>query len=497
MWNASLFLKLLKTKPEAYWQRRGERAAFKLFQRMAKIVPAYGDFLKKSGARLASVKKVEDFSNLPWLDKENYLRCYSLAELCWNGELKKGQWVFSATSGSTGEPFYFPREDAQDKQYALTAELYLRDNFAIQNHSTLYINGFAMGAWIGGLFTYQALKHVGARGNYRLSTINPGLNRVEILKAVKKLAPQFDLVIIGGYPPFVKDLVDVGLAEGIRWQDYNLRFIFSAEGFNEDFRDYIIRKAGLKNPYKDTLNHYGIVDLGTVAHETPLSILIRRLAVKNLRLYREIFGATHKLPTLAQYLPEFFYFEEVDGNLFCSANSGLPLFRYNLKDRGGVLALTEVRRRFQRSGLDLDEEIKKAGLADLVWNLPFVYVYERSDFAVSHYGANIYPETVRKALQHRRLEDSVTGKCVLEIQRNQKQDPEFLVHVELKPRARATLALANSAGDLILAELLKENSEYRNNHQQMGERTLPKIILQPYEHPEYFKSGGKQKWVKR
>jgi phenylacetate-CoA ligase len=496
MLNASLFLKLLKTKPEAYWQRRGERAALRLFQRMAKTVPAYADFLKKNGARPANVKNAEDFSNLPWLDKENYLRRYSLAELCWSGELKSGQWVFSATSGSTGEPFYFPREDAQDKQYALTAELYLRDNFAIQNHSTLYINGFAMGAWIGGLFTYQALKYVAARGKYRLSTINPGLNKVEILKAVKKLAPQFDLVIIGGYPPFVKDLVDAGLAEGIRWQDYNLRFIFSAEGFNEDFRDYIIRKTGLKNPYKDTLNHYGIVDLGTVAHETPLSILVRRLAVKNPRLYREIFGETHKLPTLAQYLPEFFYFEEKDGNLFCSAASGLPLFRYNLKDRGGMLTLAEMRRRFQKGGLDLDEEVKKVGLADSVWNLPFVYVYERSDFAVSHYGANIYPETVRKAIQHRRLEDFVTGKCVLEIQRNQKQDPELLVHVELKPRARATLALAKSASDLILAELLRENSEYRNNYEQMGKRILPKIVLQSYEHPEYFRPDGKQRWIK-
>jgi phenylacetate-coenzyme A ligase PaaK-like adenylate-forming protein len=48
----------------------------------------------------------------------------------------------------------------------------------------------------------------------------------------------------------------------VDWKKYNLRFIFSAEGFSETFRDYVAEVAGLKNAYLDTLNHYGTVDQG-------------------------------------------------------------------------------------------------------------------------------------------------------------------------------------------------------------------------------------------
>ena len=259
-----------------------------------------------------------------------------------NGEFASKHWVISSTSGSTGEPFYFPRTDEQDLQYALTAEMYLITNFQINKKTTLYINGFAMGVWIGGLFTYQAIKHVVSEGKYKLSIINPGINKNEIIKAIRKMGPHFDQIIIGGYPPFIKDLVDYGNDSDLEWKKMSVKFIFSAEGFSEDFRDYIISNVGLKNPYLDTLNHYGTVDIGTKSYETPICILIRRLALKNKDLYKSLFGDTSKLPTLTQYIPEHFYFEEVNGGIVCTAKSGIPLIRYNLKDNGGVYGFDKV-----------------------------------------------------------------------------------------------------------------------------------------------------------
>src|SRR6202034_2208750 len=113
---------------------------------------------------------------------DNYLRKYRREELCWDGQFSEGQWVISTTSGSTGEPFYFPRTNFQDEYYALTAELYLRENFQIHHHKTLYINAFAMGAWIGGLFTYEAIHRVAQRG-YALSVINPGIYKAEVINS--------------------------------------------------------------------------------------------------------------------------------------------------------------------------------------------------------------------------------------------------------------------------------------------------------------------------
>jgi phenylacetate-CoA ligase len=121
----------LKTKPETYWQRRGETRALLLFQQMAKRVPAYKDYLKKHKVNPAKIKTIADFKHIPTVDKRGYLKQYDLEKLCWDGKFSTKQWTLSSTSGTTGEPFYFPRTEAQDRQYALSAELYLRSNFQI------------------------------------------------------------------------------------------------------------------------------------------------------------------------------------------------------------------------------------------------------------------------------------------------------------------------------------------------------------------------------
>lgn len=487
----------LKTRPEKYWIKRGEKNALKLFHEMAKRVPAYRDFLKKNKVNPNKVKTINDFKSVPAIDKNNYLRYYPREKLFWDGQFKDKRWVISATSGSTGEPYYFPRGEDQDWQYALTAELYLRTNFEIHKRSTLYIVGFPMGIWIGGLFTYQALKLLSERGNYKLSIITPGINKLEIIKAVKNLGSHFDQIIIGSYAPFLKDIIDDGLNQGLNWKDYKLGFIFSAEGFSETFRDYVIKKTGLKNAYKDTLNHYGTVDLGTMSHETPLSILIRRMAVNDEKLYEIVFGQIHKLPTLTQYIPEMFFFEEVDGGLVCSASSGIPLVRYDLHDHGGILTLEETNKKFFDYGIDLFKETGKAQIAQTIWHLPFVYVYERSDFSVSFFAFQIYPETVKKALQDKALEDAVTGKFTMMVKYN-KQSNQFLeINIELKAGVKESDGLKNTARELIVQRLLKENSEYRKTSEEYPDRTIPEIVFWTYEDPTYFKSGTKQKWVKK
>jgi phenylacetate-CoA ligase len=495
--NPERILQDLRKKPERYWIKRGEKMALRLFRQMAERVPAYKDFLRKNRVNPEKIKTIKDFKLIPTVDKDNYLRKYHLEKLCWDGKFNERQWVFATTSGSTGKPFYFPREDRQDWQYTLTAELYLRTNFEIHKKSTLYINSFAMGAWIGGVFTYQAIRYLSMRGKYRLSIITPGINKDEIIKAVKNLGPKFEQIIIGGYPPFVKDTIDYGINQGIEWARYNLGIIFSAEGFSEEFRDYVVRKAALKNHYKDTLNHYGTVDLGTMSYETPLCILIRKRVVGDNAIHSSIFSRTDKLPTLTQFMPEMFYFEEMDGRLVCSAYSGLPLVRYDLKDTGGVFSLDKITERFSDHTFDLYKEAKKTKIDKTIWNLPFVYVYERSDLTVSLYGANIYPETIKMALQNKALEKSVTGRFTMLSKHDKNQDQYLEINIELKPSIKQTGLLRKKVQGLIITALLKDNAEYRTNYENMGERVFPKIVFWPYEDKVYFKSDGKQKWVKR
>jgi phenylacetate-CoA ligase len=486
----------LKTKPESYWIKRGEQMALRLFHEMARRVPAYKDFLAQHQFDPKRVQTIEEFKRVPLIDKDNYLRQYPREMTCWDGKFAENRWVISTTSGSTGEPFYFPRSDLQDEYYALTAELYLRENFYIQHRRTLYVDAFAMGAWIGGLHTYQGVKRIAEKG-YPLSIITPGVNRAEVINSVRNLGPNFDQVIIGCYPPILRDIIDLGIKEGLKWEQYNLGVVFAAEGFSESFRDYVASHGYLENIFTSSLNQYGTVDLGIMSHETPTAIAIRRQATEEPEIFRAMFGELNKQPTFTQFLPEMFYFEEVGGGVVCSSYSGLPLVRYDLKDHGGVLTQGQVGAIYQQSGKVLRDELKRVGIDAHSWNLPFVYVYERSDFSVTFSGAQIYPEEIRRALLDDTLQDKVTGKFTM-IAGYDKSAKNYLeINVELMQDVEPSQDLVQLITKTTVARLLKENSEYRSLYGEYGSALSPHVKLWPNEHPLYFSGKGKQKWVQK
>lgn len=487
---------LLSTSNERQLIIRGERMALRLFHDMAERVPAYKKFLKGNRIDHRSITSIKDFANLPLLDKQNYLREYPLHELCWDGALASRQFIISATSGSTGEPFYFPRTKEQDAQYALTAELYLRTNFQIQNKRTLYVNAFPLGVWIGGLFTYSAITMIADRGQYPLSVINPGISVPSTISAIRKLAPMFDQVIIGSYAPFLKDILDEGKQQGIVWSEIELGFVFSAEGFSEEFRDYVFSHTKKKQKHTATLNHYGTVDLGTMSYETPISILLRRHILASETLRNQIFGHTYKVPTLTQYLPEQFFFEEEKGGrLVCSARSGIPLVRYDLKDLGNVLTPSEME---SRANCSLEKLAQKGKISETFWKLPFVQVFERSDFSVSYYAFQIYPDTIRRALQQTDFSLVCSGKFLMRVMYDQDHNQELHINIEEYPGVHQVSALhRRKLLRAIHQQLMKESSEYQKTYAEKGDRILPILSFWEHGYPEFFAAGKKQQWIKK
>ncbi len=493
--SKSLHSRLLNDAPES-WQRTGRSRALLLFKEMSQRVPAYKDFLKVHSIDPDNIKTFKDLKSVPAIDKDNYLRKYPKNMLCWDGEFGSGAWVISTTSGSTGKPYYFPRQSSQDWQYTITAEQYLLTNFNIDKNKTLYVVGYPMGAWIGGVFTYEAIKNVSEKG-YDLSIITPGIHKQEIINAIKQLAESFDQIIIGAYAPFLRDIIEDGEKEGINWKNINVKFIFSAEAFSETFRDYVSNRVGLKNVYKDTLNHYGTVDIGTMAHETPLSILIRRRLIDSDDM-QLLFPERYKQPTFCQYDPAMFFFEEIKDTLYCSAYSGIPLFRYDLKDYGGVVPYKKAVGILKKNGYDIENELIANNLADTHWKTPFVYVYERNDFSVSYYAFNVYPEPIRKALQQKSIAEELTGKFTIYVDYAKNGQQRLYVVAERTSSSKEdSLVLAKRSRDLIHEMLLRESTEYPELFQMKGVIAKPVVTLRNYEDPEYFKPGTKQKWVKK
>ena len=492
--SAPFFNRLRAFKSED-WSRIQKTHMLSLFKRMSLEVPAYRRFLKTNKIQRNDIRTMEELTSVPAISKTNYLRKDSFSDLFWNGSMRSPQ-VLTSTSGSTGKSTYFARSHEVDEHAALIHELIFRTSSLKQDRSTLVIVCFGMGVWIGGLITYQAFEKMSRRG-YPLAILTPGINKAEILKALTDLAPQYEQIILAGYPPFLKDVIDEALAKGISFAKHRVKLLFAAEAFTESFRDYLVEKVGIKNPLTDAINIYGSADIGTMAFETPFSILARRLALKDDKLFADLFRGTAKTPTLAQFIPDFVSFEAPNGEILLSGDSSLPLLRYSIGDHGGVYTFRELIERYRAHGVDLLKEARAAGIRNCVFELPFVYVYERIDLATTLYGLQIYPETIKEVLLNKRFVDSLTGKLTLITKYDHNQDQYLEINLEQKPNTETSNVFTSELLAEIMKNLREKNSEFHELSNFLGKRAEPKLVFWPYEDPLYFKPGGKQSWVVR
>lgn len=493
---ADRVLKRIYQKSSGYWKKIREEKSLFIFYLCASKVKAYKDFLRKAKIDPLSIRSFDDFQEILPISKDNYLRSYPWEKLCVENSLTHQSLVLTSTSGSTGIPFYFPRNGVLDSQSSIYHQMFLQTSGVKSNKSTLVIVCFGMGVWIGGVITYEAFKTISERG-YSLTIITPGVNKREIYEALKNIGPKYEQIILCGYPPFIKDVVDEAKENGVTWNSFNLKIIFAAEAFSEKFRDYILKKTGMKNPYRDTMNIYGSADLGTMAQETPICILIRRLAIKNKQIYKKIFTDANRLPTLAQFNPDFINFDCVDKNIYCTGDNVLPLVRYEIGDHGGVLNFEDIEEIFKSEGKNLRAEAKKAGIGDSIVELPFVYVYERSDLSTKLFGAIVFPEYIKLALQNSTIEKYITGKFTMYTKHDKKQDEYLEVNVELKPGIIESHWLKEEVTRLCVDCLLEKSAEYKYLSGMLHERVVPRVIFWPHEHPLHFQTGIKQKWVKK
>lgn len=462
-----------------------------LFHSVAGSVPAYKLFLAQHGIDSASVQTIEDFYALPLVTKQNYLQRYPLADLCRDGRLESCDMI-AVSSGSTGTPTFWPRALSDELRIATRFEQIFHDSFFADRRRTLAVICFTLGTWVGGMYTASCCRYLAAKG-YPITVITPGNNKEEIFRVVQELGPAFEQVVLLGYPPFLKDIVDGGIARGIAWPRYRVKLVMAGEVFSEEWRTLVGERIGSREPCYDSAALYGTADAGVLANETPLSICIRRFLAENPAAAYALFGES-RLPTLGQYDPLNRFFEVESGVLLFSGDNGIPLVRYNILDSGGLVAHDAMLAFLAERGFDPLAELRRQGERG-ARRLPFVYVLGRSDFTVSYFGANIYPENVIVGLEQPEISAWVTGKFVLEVKEDADSNRFLAVVVELAPGVEATEQRRQAIADSILASLLRLNSEFAN-YVPPGYQA-PRVYLTPAGDPEYFPVGVKHRYTRK
>jgi phenylacetate-CoA ligase len=482
--SESYFLGDLDVALRGATARERDAGLLQFFYGVAAEVPAYREFLRANDVEPRAVRTVEDFRRLPSTSKQNYHQAYPLAALCRNGNLTACDFI-ALSSGSSGAPTAWPRFASDELGTAMRFEQVLVDTFQAGSRSTLGVVCFSLGSWVGGMFTTAACRHVAAKG-YPLTLVTPGNNIAEILRAVRGFAPAFQQVVLFGYPPFLKDVVDAGRADGIAWETLNVGLVTAGEVFSEQWRQLVCDRLGAADPSKATASLYGTADGGVLANETPLSIRIRRFLAERPALAHEVFGEP-RLPTLCQFDPMHRAFELHGEQLLFTGDGGVPLVRYDILDRGGIFEYDELVPRLTALGFEPGDDFKRR-------ELPFVYVFGRSGFAVSFYGANVYPENVALGLERSEVAPWVTGKFVLSVQETEQLEPVLDLVVELARGIEGRAELVSQVAQGVQLELERVNSEFR--HYVPEAKRTPRVRLLPMGHPEYFPIGVKHRYTR-
>lgn len=480
------------TKSRSNLEVSGDKNALALFHEAARKIPAYKDFLVKQKIDHKKIRTIHDFTTyVPVMDKNNYLSQYPLSDLCMEGDMFTNR-IISVSSGSSGTPTFWPRGQQQDLEgREMFGEIYDR-SFAMEKKKTLLVVCFSMGTWIAGTFTATTALMYADKGR-PVNVVTPGLEKEETIKAIKSLSKYYEQVVLVGYPPFIKDVIEEGKRVGIDWRKIKTRLLLAGESFSEEWRDYVLHLLDSKDPYYDTSSIYGSADAGIFGVETPVSILVRRIYNQRSKTKQNIFG-TDILPSFVQYSPERRYFEKIGEELAFTARAGVPLIRYNIQDTGGILSFSEaidpiidrLLPMAQKHSIRLNE-----------WQRPFLYVNGRKLFSTTIYAVNIYPENIKAALIDKRVRQWTTGLFTMATKNYSDMDQYFEINVELRRDFKAKSQHQLTVEAIILEKLLKLNAEFHKLHEAIGVKVRPRVHLVPFGDPKYFTPGAKHKWVKK
>ncbi|MFH0764073.1 MAG: hypothetical protein V1927_03640 [Candidatus Omnitrophota bacterium] len=337
--------------------------AFKLH---AKNVPFYRKFLQESNVHPEKIKTVDDFIKLaPILDKDRLFtsNLQNIGEILSRNSLREAHAILPS-SGFSGKFSFGINTKRDSRSQEKHMDMMLDYMFDIRHKRTLLINSLSMGIAIP---------------TAKVVTINTGPRLDIVISTVKTFSGQFDQMIIIGDNCLLKNVIEKGMADGIRWQDHIIHLIMGGDSFPENFRSYLayLMKADIDRDKKILIgSSFGIAEIGLdILWETPDTIGIRRAASLDSKFRTAILGQEEEpCPMLFQYHPLKIHVEEVHNRLVftnLNTNAIIPVVRYASGDRGIIIPYERIVKTLEAVGLQ--RYIPRI-------NLPIVAVKERLQY---------------------------------------------------------------------------------------------------------------------
>ncbi|WP_307807485.1 CoF synthetase [Naasia sp. SYSU D00948] len=458
----------------------GRLRGWHTFELAARQVPAYRAFLAERGfprrlrfrGSLAAA-----FATIPEMDKDSYIKRWSIPERSFGGRLPRRGVVVDESSGSSGVPTSWVRARPE----RLATRRLLQVGFA-RTASTLtkqpfVLNAFSLGAWATGMNVTSSLTEA-----TMIKSIGPDRNK--IIATMKEFGTGYTYIILS-YPPFLKALFD---DDRLDWSQYDIVAAFGGEGISENMRSHILRYA------HSAYGSYGASDLEiNLAIETDFTVALRRAIAEDPELAARVskLGEYGVLPMVFQFNP-FDYLIETNGagelviTIVREQNIN-PRIRYNIHDRGHVMRVRDVMPILRRLG-------HQAVIDQKFLDLPLLFHYGRSDLSVDYNGAVVAPDALRDVIYgDPTLVEAVENHRLISFE-DERGDRQLHIALQLTEAATARGMLDEERfRRLVVAELRRRNGDFHNAVLTAPEGTLPTVAFYGYRTGPFVRDGAKLK----
>jgi len=443
--------------------------AYSQFINAKRNVPAYKKFLENENFTTPSFSGLTPIiSQIPVIDKNNYIKPHPLHSRCLGGNIPKSGVVIDESSGSSGMPTNWIRGEKERNTNTRFIKFGMQKLFG--KEPMFIINAFALGAWATGMnVTMSCLTFA------KVKSLGPDLEKIET--TIEQFGKNQKYIIMG-YPPFLKYLVDQ-----IKFDltNYNISFIFGGESMSEGMRDYLIKK-GIKKVYSS----YGASDLElNISSENDFTISLRRILRENKNLRDRILKFTGALPMIFQYNPSDFFIEESnEGELIttiCRPDYIAPKIRYNIHDKGHIIQYDELLKILNT--LNLENKIVKSKT-----DFPILLHYGRSDMTVSFFGSNISPTDVQEALYSFPKLSEIANSFSIKTNEDKDGNKELIIAIELlKNKTAKEVDLDGFKFDFfnMLGEI---NQDFKKANEMANDQGKTKLLFLKYNTGVFAKN---------
>lgn len=285
------------------------------------------------------------------MDKHNYINTYTISDRLYGGKKLSDFYMICTSSGTSGEPTFWPRDIEIDTSLEALKEALYEEHFQIQSKKTLCVITFGLGVWTAGMLTAKLSWAVTKKNKF--TVVTPGIQKETTLELIKNLSPSYDQVLIVGYPPFITDLVEYAKQKKYSLKKANTKLLYTSEHVSENWRTYMTKNVSATNNRHDVVGFYACSDTGILGQRLIHNDLLK-LAAVNPKICQAVFHS-ELTPSFVEYNPLAKYLECVDGEIYITANQPMPLVRYNIHDRGGLITGKQLRAICEAHSTPFDE----------------------------------------------------------------------------------------------------------------------------------------------